>query len=121
MEENIILEGIDEQISRLFTEIKSLEPGSEGYAAALEDLKRLEELRSKEIDAFNSIEKISVEKRERKKDRICRFLTDAAGIVLPLAVFGAWNKKGFKFEETGVYTSQTFREMRNNMYKFFKR
>ena len=121
MAENFVMEGLDEQISRLFKELEDLEPGSEGYAAALEDLRRLEDLRAKEIDATNSTDKISIEKSERKKDRICKGITDAAGIVLPLLAFGFWNKKGFKFEESGVYTSQTFRELRNNAFKFLKR
>jgi len=121
MAEKTVLESLDMQTNRIFTELETLEPGSEGYGAALEDLKRLEDLRMKEFESTNSMAKTVIEKSERKKDRICRVATDAAGIILPLAVFGFWNKKGFKFEETGVYTSQTFRELRNNAFKFFKK
>lgn len=40
-----------------------------------------------------------------------RFFTDiaAAEIVLPLVFYAAWMRKGFKFEETGTFTSTTFR------------
>lgn len=121
MEENIVMEGLDQQISRLFKELEDLEPGSEGYTQALNDMRRLELLRAKEIEAINSTKKVVFLKESRKKDRICKVITDVAGIIIPLGVFGFWNKKGFKFEETGVYTSQTFRELRNNAFKFFKR
>ncbi len=46
---------------------------------------------------------------EQAKDRIFRAGIAAAEIVLPLVFYAAWMRKGFKFEETGTFTSTTFR------------
>lgn len=34
-------------------------------------------------------------------------------LMIPLMFYGIWMKKGFKFEETGTYTSTTFRGLFN--------
>ena len=34
---------------------------------------------------------------------------EIAGVVLPLVFYGYWMNKGLKFEETGSFTSDTFR------------
>lgn len=46
---------------------------------------------------------------EQSKDRIFRAGIAAAEIVLPLIFYAAWMRKGFKFEETGTFTSTTFK------------
>jgi hypothetical protein len=33
----------------------------------------------------------------------------AAELVLPLMFYGVWMRRGFKFEQDGTFTSQTFR------------
>lgn len=50
---------------------------------------------------------------EQIKDRYFRFGMDIAGIILPLIFYASWMKKGFKFEETGTFTSTTFRGLFN--------
>lgn len=46
---------------------------------------------------------------EQVKDRYFRIGIAAAELIIPLIFYGAWMRKGFKFEETGTYTSGTFR------------
>lgn len=46
---------------------------------------------------------------EQRKDRYIKIGLDAAGVVLPLVFYAVWMNKGFKFEETGTFTSTTFR------------
>ena len=50
---------------------------------------------------------------EKSKDRIVKIVLESAGIVLPIIFYGIWMKRGFKFEETGTFTSQTFRGLFN--------
>lgn len=50
---------------------------------------------------------------EQGKDRYIRLGIAAAEIVLPLIFYSKWMKKGFKFEETGTFTSTTFRGLFN--------
>lgn len=50
---------------------------------------------------------------EQTKDRYFKLGIGVAEIVLPLLFYATWMKKGFKFEETGTYTSTTFRGLFN--------
>lgn len=47
--------------------------------------------------------------REQKIDRYVKWGIAVAEIILPLAFYARWMRRGFKFEETGTYTSTTFR------------
>ena len=48
-------------------------------------------------------------KKQQKIDAIIDTTIRVSGIILPLMFYGIWMKRGFKFEEEGTYTSQTFR------------
>ena len=50
---------------------------------------------------------------EQVKDRYFKLGIAAAEIVLPLIFYATWMRKGFKFEETGTFTSTTFRGLFN--------
>lgn len=50
---------------------------------------------------------------EQIKDRYFRLGIDVAGIILPLMFYATWMKRGFRFEETGTFTSTTFRGLFN--------
>ena len=43
----------------------------------------------------------------------------AAGIILPIMFYGSWMKKGFEFEKTGTFTSNTFKSLISK-FKFMK-
>lgn len=51
--------------------------------------------------------------REQKIDHYIRLGVETAGLILPLMFYGTWMRRGFKFEETGTYTSTTFRGLFN--------
>lgn len=64
------------------------------------------------IDARDSEDRFKQEQiKERAKDRYINLGMTAAGIVLPLVFNWVWMRRGFKFEETGTYTSATFRNL----------
>ena len=50
---------------------------------------------------------------EQVKDRYFKVGIAAAELLIPLMFYGIWMRKGFKFEETGTYTSTTFRGLFN--------
>lgn len=56
-------------------------------------------------------------KRDQMEDealgRYIRLGAELAGIVLPLMFYANWMTKGFKFEETGTFTSTTFKSLFN--------
>lgn len=75
----------------------------------IEENEKIERLRLEE-------EKLEVEKqanstqiRENFKDRIVKICIAGAEIILPLAAYIWLAAKGFKFEETGTFTSSTFK------------
>ena len=50
---------------------------------------------------------------EMRKDRLFKVGIDTAGIIIPMIFYAIWMRKGFKFEETGTFTSTTFRGLFN--------
>lgn len=50
---------------------------------------------------------------EQVKARYFNLGIAAAELILPLAFYAVWMKRGFKFEETGAFTSTTFRNLFN--------
>ena len=112
----------------------NLKAGSEEKSAAIDIVVRLYKLRIEE--AKNDLEYAEKEERrlmdkdqlheevtshqqeetfkrdqlsEQVKDRYFRIGIAAAELIIPLIFYGVWMRKGFKFEETGTYTSGTFR------------
>lgn len=115
---------LEEEIKREIRDLSTLEPGSKEKSTAIEDLAKLYRLRIEETrnewdfnekyesrDSDMQFKKNQLE--EQVKDRYFRFGVEAAGIILPLIFYAIWMKRGFKFEETGTYTSTTFRGLFN--------
>ena len=88
------------------------------------------EKRSKAVDDLTKLYRLKIEEHkwdldvcedelkhklldEQVKDRYFKVGIAAAEIVLPLIFYGIWMRRGFKFEETGTYTSGTFRNLFN--------
>jgi hypothetical protein len=115
---------LGEEIKREIRDLSTLEPGSKEKSTAIEDLAKLYRLRIEETrnewdfnekyesrDSDMQFKKNQLE--EQVKDRYFRLGVEAAGIILPLIFYGIWMRKGFKFEETGTFTSTTFRGLFN--------
>lgn len=54
--------------------------------------------------------------KAKKTSSICEVIKAGTGIgavVAPLVFYGIWMDRGFKFEEEGTYTSQTFKGLTN--------
>jgi len=106
---------MDEEIKHLLeneikTEIRklsTLETGSEEKSTAIEDLAKLYRLRIEETRSERDF-------NEKVKDRYFRLGVEGAAIILPLIFYGIWMRRGFKFEETGTFTSTTFKKLFNH-------
>ena len=115
---------LEEEIKTEIRDLSTLEPGSKEKSTAIEDLAKLYKLRIEETkNEWDFSEKYDTREgdkqlkkdqlEEQVKDRYFRFGVEAAGIILPLIFYGIWMRKGFKFEETGTFTSTTFRGLFN--------
>ena len=113
-----------EEIKTEIRNLSTLEPGSKEKSTAIDNLVKLYKLRIEETknewdfnekyDAHESDKQFKkAQLKEQVKDRYFRLGVEAAGIILPLIFYGIWMRKGFKFEETGTFTSTTFRGLFN--------
>ncbi len=137
MNENIT-ELLDEEICQELHLMSGLQFGSEEKEAAIDDLVALYKLRIEEekIAASNEEMKLKAEMDEKRlvqeneaqivTDEInrkrfadeklswkIRIGIDAASLILPLIFYAYWMRVGLKFEETGTFTSTTFRGLFN--------
>lgn len=123
---------MDEEIRRLLGEeikteiqkLSSLESGSKEKSTAIEDLATLYRLRIEETkneldfdEKYDSRVSDQLLKKEQLdeqvKDRYFRLGVEAASILLPMMFYAVWMRRGFRFEETGTFTSTTFRGLFN--------
>lgn len=115
-----IKELLEEEIKSEIENLSSLEAGSQQHSAAVESLTKLYKLKIEEdkssMEYLEKTQNCESDKgfkcaqiEEAIKDRYFRFGMAAAELVLPLMFYGIWMKRGFKFEQDGTFTSQTFR------------
>lgn len=120
MDENSIKELLNEEIAEEIQALSTLTSGSKEKSTAIDDLTKLYKLRIEENksewdadEKYNDNEVKRVQIAEQVKDRYFKLGIAAAELMIPLMFYGVWMKKGFKFEETGTYTSTTFRGLFN--------
>lgn len=131
MEGQNIEELLSEEIAAEIQALSELDSGSKEKSTAIEDLTKLYKLRIEENksiwDADEKYNRRVMEdeantrddevKRtqiaENVKDRYFRVGIAVAELMIPLVFYGVWMKKGFKFEETGTFTSSTFKGLIN--------
>ena len=111
---------LEKEIKNQIENLASLEPGSEKHSTAVESLAKLykvkldedktsmeylDKTQNRESDEGFKVAQIE----ENVKDRYVKIGIAAAELVLPLMFYGVWMRRGFKFEQDGTFTSQTFR------------
>lgn len=133
-----IRQALEDEILTEFSDLASLTPGSKDQQTAVENIAKLyrlrlederadvdydEKLYRREVDEQREKDELDRQEREEEfkknqlaeqtKDRYIRLGMEAAGLILPLMFYAVWMRKGFRFEETGTYTSTTFRGLFN--------
>ena len=130
---------LDKTIKSDILEIGKMDIGSEERKCAIEDLVKIYKLRideaknDKDICEKREARIMAMDERrearfmerdtksrdkqedlsEQVKDRYFRVGLAVAEIGLPLVFYAVWMKRGFEFEESGAYTSTTFRNLFN--------
>lgn len=118
---------LDEEIKSQINTISGMDVDDENYSKAVDSLVKLHKLRIEEMKSITDSEdqaykretdeetcKLNEEIRqeqlsEQKKDRYIRIGLDVAGLLVPIMFYSTWMRRGFKFEESGTFTSTTFR------------
>lgn len=103
MEDKKLNELLSKEIEDEINYLKTLEPGGEEHSRAVESLTKLYKLKMDE--------ETKPEKDKEFLNLCIKYGIDLAGIILPLAFYSTWMKRGFKFEEKGTFTSTTFRSL----------
>lgn len=88
---------------------KQTEADSEHRGAELALKER--ELDSKDADRIREEELQVRQTRDQVIDLCVKTGVEVGKLVLPLVFYGIWMNKGFKFEETGSFTSTTFKNL----------
>jgi hypothetical protein len=135
----------EEEIIRLQKVLNTLKPGTEEYQKVNDELKKqyqmhldglktewdYDEKREKRInEAGRADEDLRIREHdealkrdqfdEQKKDRWIRVIIAGVELVVPMVFYGVWMRRGFKFETTGTYTSNTFKGLWNRFRPFNK-
>lgn len=86
------------------------------YKLKIEEIKTAGEIDQKDDELKGEATLKQDQLKEQRIDRYVKMGVDIGAIVLPLAFYAVWMGIGFKFEETGTFTSNVFR----NLYSRFK-
>ena len=122
---------LEKEILKEIQDLSALKSGSKEMDSAIENLATLYKLNIEEV----KIEHEAIEKAydrgsadetsardlklkqqmldESIKDRYFKLGLDVAGLIVPIIFYGIWMGRGLKFEETGTFTSTTFRSLFN--------
>lgn len=133
---------LEDEMKQEIVNLSNLNPGSDEHSIAVDSLAKLYKLKIEEVktewdfdekynrrvmedehnqkqidmetEARTNEEQFKKEQlAEQIKDRYFKYGVEVGLGVLTLMFYGAWMKKGFKFEETGTFTSTTFRGLFN--------
>lgn len=131
MDEKNIEELLSEEIAAQIEALSDLQSGTKEKSTAIDDLTKLYKLRIEEnksvwdadekynrrvMDDESNNKDCDFKERqiaEQVKDRYFRVGIATAELLIPLMCYGIWMNKGFKFEETGTFTSSTFKGLIN--------
>lgn len=126
MDEQSIKDLLNEEIATEIQNLSGLEAGSREKSNAIDDLAKLYKLRIEEnksewdanekydhriMEGDTNTKEYEIKQKqfdEQVKERYFRVGVAVAELIVPLIFYGIWMRKGFKFEETGAYTSKTF-------------
>ena len=104
---------LDEVIILELKELKTLDQDSSERQDAVNNVVKLYQIKNDEAKIhLDDIEKIV----KRFDERIFGYLklgVELIGIGAPLVFYAVWMGRGFKFEETGTFTSNTFKNLFN--------
>ena len=122
---------LEKEILKEIQDLSTLESGSKEMDSAIENLATLYKLNIEEVKieheamekAFDRGSADETSARDLKlkqqmldesiKDRYFKLGLDVAGLIVPIIFYGIWMGRGLKFEETGTFTSTTFRGLFN--------
>jgi len=108
-----IREKLDGVIETAISKLPELTDGSDEKSEAINELTKLCVMRNDLYKLEIEASKCKNEDSEKVKERWFKVGIAAAELVIPLMFYAVWMSRGLKFEETGTFTSSTFRGLVN--------
>ena len=110
-------EKLTRQLGVEIEKLSTMEDGSEGKTATVEGITQMYKLKIEEARLDEEIKAREADAQRQEKHKIIDTVLDGvktgatiiSGIVIPIIFMN----RGFKFEEEGTYTSQTFKNLFN--------
>lgn len=116
---------LEDVIKKEIEQLESFEPGSPEKTNAVNDLKKLYELKQTDDKIRMELTNSALNERARKEqidenrtDRIVKVVVAGVELGVPLVFYWIWLRMGFKFEEKGFISSNTFRQFISNIKPF---
>lgn len=104
-----IKQKLDEEILRELENLSSMDQGTKEHTDAVDSLAKLCKMRNEDDRLNIELNEKKEDRNDKKEDRIVKIGIASAELVLPLMFYAVWMRRGLKFEESGTFTSQTFR------------
>lgn len=104
-----IKQKLDEEILRELENLSSMDQGTQEHTDAVDSLTKLYKIRNEDDRLTIELNEKKEDRNDKKEDRIVKIGIASAELVLPLMFYAVWMRRGLKFEESGTFTSQTFR------------
>lgn len=106
-----------EELVAQIKDISQMQTGNEEKSKAIEDFVKLNKMAHDENNSDKEYcrteEEHETALKEQKKERYVKVGIAAAELLVPMIFYGMWLRKGMKFEETGSFTSTTFKGLIN--------
>ena len=134
-----VLQCLSDEVQKEFNDLEKLEPGSKEYESHVQNIERLLKIAQKEGEFDQKEEdlrrmadevnyrreqdaiKAEIEKKDKMVDRVITIGTKVLEISIPAAIYVALFNKGLKFEETGIVSSTTNKNLLNKIPNPFKK
>ncbi|MEG1523884.1 MAG: hypothetical protein RR475_02535 [Clostridia bacterium] len=100
---------LDNAIEKEFQDITTLKSGSAEKVTAIDGVVKLCKLKNEETASERELKLKGQQLSEQVKDRWIKVAIAGAELIIPLIFYAVWIGLGLKFEETGSFTSTTFR------------
>lgn len=104
-----IQESLKVEMRRELEYISNLEPGTDLHTDAVENLTKLYKIMDRENQSTSDV-------KDKNIDRGIKIGLGLTELMVPLAFYSIWMRRGFEFEKEGAYSSRTFMEL----FKRFK-
>ena len=93
---------LEKELANRLNESKHLQHGTDEHTNAVNNIETLHKM-------ILNDEELEDNKKSKRKDRVIKVIMDGLTLTVPLAFYSVWMNKGLKFEETGIFTSTTFK------------